>query len=164
MPKEILQIVIPAFIGAASGYFINQLPPLGNFRGSRWLVVAVVIELAVLGAISAWLTGDTAQTSNMKGLVEKIAAVFFGAFLVNVLQLLFANLRSGGSVQSSPPPVTPYPRTVVKQTTLKGERNKARITQKDVLVENTQLDGQDNEFSVTDDGNSSSSQQNHPHP
>ncbi|MEH2035355.1 MAG: hypothetical protein V7K26_00020 [Nostoc sp.] len=34
MPNELLQILVAAFIGAASGYLINQLPPLRTFRGS----------------------------------------------------------------------------------------------------------------------------------
>jgi len=101
MLNEFLQVLVAAFIGAASGYFINQLPPLGTFRGSRWLMVAVVIELAVLGAIWAWLFGDTAQASNSRGLVEKIGAALLGAFVVNVVQLVWGNLRGGNSPQSS---------------------------------------------------------------
>lgn len=62
MPNELLQILVPAFIGLVFGYLINQLPPLRTFRGSRFLVIAVVIEVALLSGIWAWLSGEVAKT------------------------------------------------------------------------------------------------------
>ncbi|WP_190573076.1 hypothetical protein [Nostoc parmelioides] len=120
----------------------------------------MVIELAVLGAIWAWLFGDTAQTSNSRGLVEKIGAALLGAFVVNVVQLLWGNLRNGNSPQSSSSQPGTNARTVARGTNIKGEGNKFKVTQKDVLAENTEIVGKGNEFSITDDDNSSSPQQN----
>ncbi|MFN6475422.1 hypothetical protein [Nostoc sp. DedQUE07] len=163
MPNELLQILVPAFIGAASGYLINQLPPLRSFRGSWFLVTAVVIELVLLSAIWAWLSGEVAKTSNIRGLVQMIGAALVGAFLVNILQLIFGNAWSRQSPQPTPPQPGTNPRTVVRGTRMKGKGNKAKITKGDVWVEDTQINGENQEFSVTDDANPPASpQQNNP--
>ncbi|MEH2357660.1 hypothetical protein [Nostoc sp.] len=163
MPNELLQILVAAFIGAASGYLINQLPPLRTFRGSWFLVTAVVIELALLGGIWAWLSGEVAKTSNIRGLVEKIGAALVGAFLVNILQLIFGNVWGRQSSQPTLPQPGTNPGTVVRGTRMRGQGNKARVTKGDVWVEDTQIDGENQEFSVTNDANPpSSSQQNNP--
>lgn len=49
---------------------------------------------------------------------------------------------------------------------MKGKGNKARVTKRDAWVENTDIDGEDQEFSVTDDANppSSPQQNNLPNP
>lgn len=166
MINELLQVLIPAFIGAASGYLINQLPPLRTFRGSKLLLFAVVIEIVLLSAIWAWLSGEVAKTSNARGLVEKIGAGLLGAFLVNLLQIIFGNLQSRQSPQISSPQLNTNPRTVVKKTRMKGKGNKAKVTKGDVWVEDTLIDGENEEFFVTDDGNpsSSSQQNNNPNP
>lgn len=163
MPNELLQILVPAFIGAVSGYLINQLPPLRTFRGSWFLVIAVVIELALLGAIWSWLSGNVAKTSNVRGLVQMIGAALVGAFLVNILQLIFGNVWGRQSSQSTPPQPGTNRGTVVKGTHMTGKGNKAKVTKGDVWVEDTQIDGENQEFSVTDDANPPSSpQQNNP--
>ncbi|MFN6530721.1 hypothetical protein [Nostoc sp. ChiSLP03a] len=163
MPNELLQILVAAFIGAASGYLINQLPPLRTFRGSWFLVTAVVIELALLSAIWAWLSGEVAKTSNVRGLVQMIGAALLGAFLVNILQLIFGNAWSRQSPQPTSPQPGTNPGTVVRGTTMKGKGNKARVTKGDVWVEDTQINGENQEFSVTDDANPPASpQQNNP--
>ncbi|MDZ8030277.1 hypothetical protein [Nostoc sp. DedSLP04] len=163
MPNELLQILVGAFISVVSGYLINQLPPLRTFRGSWFLVTAVVTELALLGGIWAWLSGEVAKTSNVRGLVEKIGAVLVGAFLVHILQLIFGNAWGRQSSQPTPPQPGTNPGTVVRGTRMKGKGNKARVTKGDVWVENTQIDGENQEFDVTDGVNPPSSpQQNNP--
>lgn len=153
MPKDILQIIVPALIGAASGYFLNQLPPLRTFRGSWLLVTAIVIELAILGAIWAWLSGDAAQTSNVRGLVEKLGFALFGAFLINFLQLVAGIIGGRQPAQQTSPQLGTNRGTVVKGTKMKGTGNKAKVTKGDVWVEDTEIDGENQEFSVTDDSN-----------
>ncbi|WP_414623817.1 hypothetical protein [Calothrix sp. CCY 0018] len=161
MPNELLKILVPAFIGGASGYFINQLPPLRTFRRSWLLVVGVVIELAVLGAVWAWLSGDIAQTSNIRGLLEKIAAALFGAFLVNILQLIWGLTWSRQSIQSTSSESSTGKGTVVKGTTMKGDKNKVQVNKNNAWVENTEIEGKKNEFSVTENShNPPSSPQN----
>lgn len=166
MSSELLQILVSAFIGAASGYLINQLPPLKVSRGSKFLIIALVIELALLGGIWAWLSAETAKTSNVRGLVEKIGFALLGAFIVNLLQTILHNWRSGHSQQPTPPQLGTNPRTVVRKTRMTGKGNKARVTQRDAWVEDTQIKGEDQEFTVTDDSNPppSSQQSNNPNP
>ncbi|BAY26681.1 hypothetical protein NIES2100_64970 [Calothrix sp. NIES-2100] len=162
MPNELLQILVPAFIGGASGYLINQLPPLRTFRGSKLLVIAIVIELAILGAIWAWLFGDVAKTSNVRGLVEKLGFALLGAFVVNFLQLIFGISWGRQSAQPTSPQPGTNAGTVVKGTRMKGKGNKAKVSKGDVWVENTEIDGENQEFSVTDDANPPSSPPNNP--
>ncbi|MEH2153456.1 hypothetical protein [Nostoc sp.] len=166
MPNELLQILVPAFIGLVSGYLINQLPPLRTFRGSRFLVIAVVIEVALLSGIWAWLSGEVAKTSNVRGLVEKIGIALAGAFLANILQLIFGNAWGRQSAQATPPQPGTNRGTVVRGTRMTGQGNRARVTKGDVWVEDTQIDGENQEFSVTDDANPPSSPQpnNPPNP
>ncbi|MDZ8053302.1 MAG: hypothetical protein RMX68_025750 [Aulosira sp. ZfuVER01] len=160
MPNELLQILVPAFIGAASGYLINQLPPLRTFRGSKLLVIAIAIELAVLGGIWAWLAGDVAKTSNIRGLVEKLGFALLGAFVVNFMQLIFGISWGRQSAQPTFPQPGTNAGTVVRGTKMTGKGNKATVSKGDVWVENTEIDGENQEFSVTDDFNRPSSQQN----
>ncbi|MDZ8262434.1 hypothetical protein [Nostoc sp. ChiQUE01b] len=134
MPNEFLQILVAAFIGVVSGYLINQLPPLRTFRGSWFLVIAVVIELALLSGIWAWLSGEVAKTSNVRGLVEKIGIALLGAFIVNIFQLIFGNLWGRQSVQPTPPQPGTNRGTVVRGTRMKGSGNKARVTKGDAWV------------------------------
>ncbi len=164
MSSELLQILVPAFIGVASGYLINQLPPLRVFRGSKFLIITLVIELALLGGIWAWLSGEAAKTSNARGLVEKIGVALLGAFIVNLLQTILQNWRSGYSPQPTPPQLGTNPKTVVKKTRMKGKGNRAKVSQKDAWVEDTEIDGENQEFSVTDNSNPPSPQQNNPNP
>lgn len=92
-----------------------------------------------------------------------IGAALLGAFLVNILQLIFGNAWGRQSSQSTPPQPRTNPGTVVKGTTMKGKGNKARVTKRDAWVENTDIDGENQEFSVTDEANPPSSpQQNNP--
>ncbi|MBD2533869.1 hypothetical protein H6G97_31705 [Nostoc flagelliforme FACHB-838] len=136
------------------------------------MVTAVVIELALLSGIWAWLSGEVAKTSNVRGLVQMIGAALLGAFLVNILQLIFGNVWGRQSSQPTPSQPDTNPETVVRagtvvrRTRITGKENIARVTKGDALVEDTQIDGENNKFSVTDDANppSSPQQNNSPNP
>ncbi|MDJ0619987.1 MAG: hypothetical protein QNJ63_25145 [Calothrix sp. MO_192.B10] len=166
LSSELVQILVPAFIGAASAYLINQLPPLRAFRGSKFLLIALVIELSLLGGIWVWLSGEAAKTSSVKGLVEDIGFGVLGAFILNLLQTILSIWRSGNSLQPTPPQLSSNPKTVVKKTRMIGKKQKARVTKSDAWVEDTVMRGEDQEFTVTDDSNPppSSPPNNNPNP
>ena len=149
MLNDLLQIVVPVFIGVLSGYLINQLPQLRTFRGSKFLVIALVIELALLGGIWTWLSTEAAKASNIRGLLEKISMALLGAFLFNLIQLIFGSWRGVKSIQPTPPHVELNRKTVVKRTTMKGRGNEAKITGY-AQVEDTQMDGEDLKFTAED--------------
>lgn len=99
-------------------------------------------------------------------MVEKIGIALAGAFLANILQLIFGNVWGRQSAQPTPSQPGTNRGTVVRGTRMTGQGNKARVTKGDVWVEDTQIDGENQEFSVTDDANlpSSPPQNNPPNP
>lgn len=161
MSNELLQALVSALIGAASGYTINQLPPLRNFRGSKSLITALIIELTLLAGIWSWLSSSAAKTSNSRELIEKIAIALLGAFIVNFIQTILHHRQNGTSHQ-----LNQNQRTVIKKTRMIGKRNKTKISKKDAWIEDTEIRGQDQEFTVEDDPNpsNSSGQSNNPNP
>jgi len=156
MPSDLLQILVTALFGAGLGYLINQLPPLKPFRGRQFLISLLVVELILLGGIWTWLSAEAFKVSNFRGSVEKIFDILLGAFLVNFIQLIL------GLKQVNPSGLNPSFGTVVKGTQMIGKGNKAKVNRGNTLVEDTKIEGEDQEFLVTDDSNSQNSSQNNP--
>jgi hypothetical protein len=157
MQNQLLQIFVPALIGVVLGYLINQLPPLRAFRGSKFLIVSLTLETALLAGIWTWLTGDAAKNSAERGVIEKIGEVLLAAWSMALFQLIFSSWQNGRSSQSASPQLSSNPTTVIKKTRMRGKGNKARVTQSNTWVEDTNIDGDDQEFFVGEDPNPPSS-------
>lgn len=112
MLDELLKILVPAIIGVLSAYLVNQLPQIRSFQGSNFLLIALVIELAILGGIGAWLSGEASKTSNARELLEKIGLVLIGAFLVNIVQLIFGIRFTRQSTKARTPKLGTNSKTV----------------------------------------------------
>jgi len=149
--------LIPAAIGVVSGYVINQLPPMKNFRENRRLAVTVVIEMAIGGAILAWIKDNPLSTE--KRVIEACGYIVLGALLVTAAQLVekvsLRRSKDPSSTDSVSQAQHTRPSVFVKGTKMKGNRNTMRVTQKDVWIEDTQIEGDEQALLIDETSRSS---------
>ena len=82
--NPLLKLLISAFVSAALGWLINQLPPIREFPGRSTLTLRLTLEVLMLGVLLQVLP-DTS-------LVPESTQKFANIFVVVVLMLLALDL------------------------------------------------------------------------
>jgi hypothetical protein len=135
--------LIPAAIGVLSGYIINQLPPLKSSQENKRLAVVIVIEMAIGGAILAWLKDNHLDPG--KRVTESFGYIVLGAMFATGAQLMWKvssnRSKAPHSHDSNSQAHHPSHSVWVKGTKMQGTRNTVRVTRQDVRLEDTQIEG-----------------------
>jgi hypothetical protein len=153
MTDLVIGYIAPAAIGALSGYVINQLPPIRSFRESRGLLLILVVEMTLGLACIVWLKENPSGTE--RKIVEFFGYSLLGAFILTFAQVVWRLVQQQWSARHATTSLgseaqTDNPRVVVKGTKMRGQRNTIRVSQPNVLMEDTDVDGIDQNVLIDD--------------
>jgi hypothetical protein len=156
----VIGYILLSAIGAISGYAINQLPPISNLRENRGLLLVLMVEMIIGGAILAWIKEN--PLGKEREIIAASGYAILGAFGVTLAQLIVRNVYRKqvlplASHSSEIEPQRTNPNVVVKGTKMKGNRNTVRVTKPDVWIEDTHIEGDEQAFLVDEDTEASGS-------